>query len=103
MSSTDFNIDQSDLEKLNDKDKAELRQFFSNEEHRARIQARICWKKCISASSTAAPTGSSLFRGGGSGSGKLDGTEQTCLANCVDRFMDANLATMKHLANMRQQ
>lgn len=42
MSSTDFNIDQSDLEKLNDKDKAELRQFFSNEEHRARIQARTC-------------------------------------------------------------
>jgi import inner membrane translocase subunit TIM8 len=41
-SSTDFNIDQSDLEKLNDKDKAELRQFFGNEEHRARIQARMC-------------------------------------------------------------
>jgi mitochondrial import inner membrane translocase subunit TIM8 len=40
MSSTDFNIDQSDLEKLNDKDKTELRQFFANEEHRARIQSR---------------------------------------------------------------
>jgi import inner membrane translocase subunit TIM8 len=40
MSSTDFNIDQSDIEKLNDKDKTELRQFFANEEHRARIQSR---------------------------------------------------------------
>jgi import inner membrane translocase subunit TIM8 len=40
MSSSDFTIDQADLEKLNDKDKAELRQFFSNEEQRARIQAR---------------------------------------------------------------
>jgi import inner membrane translocase subunit TIM8 len=36
-------------------------------------------------------------------SGALDKGEQSCLANCVDRFMDANLATMKHLASMRQQ
>ena len=36
-------------------------------------------------------------------SGALDKSEQSCLANCVDRFMDANLATMKHLASMRQQ
>jgi import inner membrane translocase subunit TIM8 len=48
----------------------------------------ICWKKCI------APRSSG---------GALDKTEQSCLANCVDRFMDANLATMKHLASMRQQ
>jgi import inner membrane translocase subunit TIM8 len=40
-SSSDFSIDQSDLEKLNDKDKAELRQFFSNEEQRARVHARM--------------------------------------------------------------
>ncbi len=40
MSSTDFSIDQADLDKLNDKDKAELRQFFANEEQRARIQSR---------------------------------------------------------------
>ena len=40
MSSTDFSIDQADIDKLNDKDKAELRQFFANEEQRARIQSR---------------------------------------------------------------
>ncbi|KAK3302082.1 Tim10/DDP family zinc finger-domain-containing protein [Chaetomium strumarium] len=93
-SSSDFSIDQSDLEKLNDKDKAELRQFFSNEEQRARVHAQthelttICWKKCITSSVR---------------SGALDKGEQTCLANCVDRFMDANLLTMKHLRDMRQQ
>ncbi|KAH6627877.1 Tim10/DDP family zinc finger-domain-containing protein [Chaetomium tenue] len=95
MSSTDFTIDQTDIEKLNDKDKTELRQFFANEEHRSRIQSQtheltgICWKKCVT---------SGTFR-----SGALDKSEQGCLANCVDRFMDANLATMKHLASMRQQ
>lgn len=39
-SSDDFTIEQSDIEKLNDKDKAELRQFFSNEQQRTRIQSR---------------------------------------------------------------
>jgi len=95
MSSSDFSIEQSDLEKLNDKDKTELRQFFANEEHRSRIQSQtheltaICWKKCVTSSTIK--------------SGTLDKGEQSCLANCVDRFMDANLATIKHLANMRQQ
>jgi import inner membrane translocase subunit TIM8 len=37
---SDLTIDQSDIEKLNDKDKTELRQFFANEEHRSRIQSR---------------------------------------------------------------
>lgn len=32
----------------------------------------------------------------------LEGAEQTCLANCVDRFLDMNLITMKHLNSMRQ-
>ncbi|KAL2134226.1 hypothetical protein VTI74DRAFT_731 [Chaetomium olivicolor] len=93
-SSTEFHIEQSDLEKLNEKDKAELRQFFANEEQRARIQSQtheltaLCFKKCVT----------STIR-----NGALDKGEQSCLANCVDRFMDANLATMRHLASMRQQ
>ncbi|KAL2156076.1 hypothetical protein VTH82DRAFT_821 [Thermothelomyces myriococcoides] len=94
MSSSDFSIEQSDLEKLSEKDKTELRQFFANEEQRSRIQSQtheltgICWKKCITSTIK---------------SGALDKSEKTCLANCVDRFMDANLATMRHLASMRQQ
>ncbi|CCF45799.1 mitochondrial import inner membrane translocase subunit TIM8, partial [Colletotrichum higginsianum] len=46
----------------------------------------ICWKKCV--------TGSIR-------NSKLDKGEEGCLANCVDRFLDVNFLTMKHLNNMR--
>ncbi|KAJ4304451.1 Mitochondrial import inner membrane translocase subunit tim8 [Collariella sp. IMI 366227] len=95
MSSTDFQIDHADLERLNDKDKGELRQFFTSEEQRARIQGQsheltqMCFKKCISPGTVR--------------SAALDKNEQSCLSNCVDRFMDANFAIVKHLSSMRQQ
>ncbi|KAG9252773.1 Tim10/DDP family zinc finger protein [Emericellopsis atlantica] len=47
---------------------------------------QVCWTKC--------------FTGNVSGS-KLDKTEEGCLANCVNRFMDLNLLTVKHLNSMR--
>lgn len=34
-------------------------------------------------------------------SNTLDKGEQACLANCVDRFMDANVLAAKHLQSMR--
>lgn len=46
-----------------------------------------CWKKCVPGT----------VKGGA-----LDKGEQTCFANCVDRFLDVNILTMKHLTNMRQ-
>jgi len=45
-----------------------------------------CWKKCITARIS---------------SGKLDRSEESCVANCVDRFMDANMAILKHLEELR--
>lgn len=47
---------------------------------------QICWKKCV--------TGSIK-------NPKLDRSEEGCLANCVDRFLDVNFLTMKHLNGMR--
>ncbi|CAP68920.1 uncharacterized protein PODANS_7_8810 [Podospora anserina S mat+] len=91
--SSSLALDQADIEKLNDKDKAELRQFFANEEQKSKIQSQshaltsLCWKKCMASSST--------FK-----SGALDGTEKACLANCVERFMDVNMATVRQLAGM---
>jgi hypothetical protein len=35
-------LDANDLDKLNDKDKAELRQFITNEQQRSRIQSCVC-------------------------------------------------------------
>ncbi|EFQ28655.1 Tim10/DDP family zinc finger [Colletotrichum graminicola] len=92
MDSSRSALENSDLEKLNDKDKLELRQFLANEQQRSQIQSQthalteICWKKCV--------TGSIR-------NSKLDKGEEGCLANCVDRFLDVNFLTMKHLNNMR--
>ncbi|KDN68407.1 putative Tim10/DDP family zinc finger [Colletotrichum sublineola] len=115
MDSSRSALENSDLEKLNDKDKLELRQFLANEQQRSQIQSlqqlcdvvdrwreakltrdagmiethaltEICWKKCV--------TGSIR-------NSKLDKGEEGCLANCVDRFLDVNFLTMKHLNNMR--
>ncbi|EXF86525.1 Tim10/DDP family zinc finger [Colletotrichum paranaense] len=92
MDSSRSALENSDLDKLNDKDKLELRQFLANEQQRSQIQSQthalteICWKKCVSGS----------IRGS-----KLDKGEEGCLANCVDRFLDVNFLTMKHLNNMR--
>ncbi|RYP48433.1 hypothetical protein DL768_005706 [Monosporascus sp. mg162] len=82
-----------DLQQLSDKDKNELRQFLANENQKARVQATVhsltdmCFKKCI----TGAIKG-----------GKLDKTEEGCMANCADRFIDVSSLTMKQLQNMRQ-
>lgn len=95
MDSTVSQLDQNlDLSKLTPKDKAELQQFILNESQKARIQQSVhtltdtCWKKCVT---------------GTIRSGKLDKNEETCTANCVERFFDANLTIIKHLENMRNQ
>ncbi|CAN8097088.1 unnamed protein product [Discula destructiva] len=81
-------FDQSELDNLSVKDKQELQQFITNEQHRARIQQRsheltqTCWNKCV--------TGS--FK-----SNALDKGEQACLANCVERFLDISTLAVKHL------
>lgn len=45
-----------------------------------------CWTKCIT---------------GGISGGKLSSKEETCTQNCVERFLDANTAVLKHLEQMR--
>lgn len=39
--SSSINLANADLDKLNDQDKAELRQFLANEQQRSQIQARM--------------------------------------------------------------
>lgn len=45
-----------------------------------------CFRKCITSKIS---------------SGKLDRTEEPCMQNCVDRYMDANLTVIRHLEQMR--
>ncbi|KAI5864631.1 Tim10/DDP family zinc finger-domain-containing protein [Durotheca rogersii] len=90
---SDISLSDFDVNKLNEKDKAELRQFLNNENQKARVQATvhsltdICFKKCIT----------STVR-----NGKLDRSEEGCMANCADRFIDVSQLTMKHLQSLRQ-
>ena len=37
------------------------------------------------------------------GSGKLERNEEGCVQNCVERFLDANEAVLRHLSEMRGQ
>ncbi|KAI1268511.1 Tim10/DDP family zinc finger protein [Xylariaceae sp. FL1019] len=86
-------IENADLERLNDKDKTELRQFLNNESQKARVQSNVhsitdmCFKKCVT---------------GTVKDGKLSTSEDFCMANCAERFFDVSGLTMKHLQNMRQ-
>ncbi|PSR90393.1 Tim10/DDP family zinc finger-domain-containing protein [Coniella lustricola] len=85
-------FDQADLDRLSPQDKQELRQFINNEQQKAQIQQRshelteMCFKKCVT---------------GAIKSNAVDKGEQSCLASCVDRFMDASLLSVKHLQSMR--
>ena len=45
----------------------------------------VCWKKCVTSSIR---------------SSTLDKAEDGCLANCVQRFLDVNFLTMKHMQQM---
>lgn len=88
-------MDQSlDVSKLSDADKKELSQHLQNESQKAAIQQNVhhladtCWKKCITSKIT---------------SGRLDKNEEACASNCVDRWMDTNLAVLKHLETLQKQ
>ncbi|KAF2012857.1 hypothetical protein BU24DRAFT_425462 [Aaosphaeria arxii CBS 175.79] len=83
-----------DLSKLSDRDKQELQQFVLNESQKARIQQSIhsltdtCFRKCIPA--------------GAVKKGALEAkSEEPCMRQCVDRFLDANLVVMKELERLR--
>ncbi|ETS76523.1 Mitochondrial import inner membrane translocase subunit TIM8 [Pestalotiopsis fici W106-1] len=87
------NLSDFELDKLNEQDKQQLRTFLNNENQKARVQSTIhsltdvCFKKCIT---------------GPIKSGQMDKNEQSCMANCADRFLDVSSLTMKNLQTMRQ-
>ncbi|KAL4929649.1 Tim10/DDP family zinc finger protein [Aspergillus undulatus] len=83
-----------DVNKLSDSDKKELTQLLQSESQKAAIQQNVhhiadtCWKKCITSKIT---------------SGRLDKNEEACASNCVDRWMDTNMAVLKHLETLQRQ
>ncbi|XP_006454498.1 hypothetical protein AGABI2DRAFT_147857 [Agaricus bisporus var. bisporus H97] len=69
----------------------ELAHFIEQEQNQARLQSSIhrltstCWDKCITGS-----VGNSFSR-----------SEEACLANCVQRFMDTTHYLMDEIQNKR--
>ncbi|KAF2158088.1 hypothetical protein K461DRAFT_290340 [Myriangium duriaei CBS 260.36] len=88
LSSSAADIDPS---KLSPAERQDLQQFAMAESQKARLQGSIhnltdvCFRKCVSKI----------------GSGPLDKYEEPCVKNCVDRFMDANVAVLRHLESLR--
>ncbi|XP_050067681.1 mitochondrial import inner membrane translocase subunit Tim8 [Anopheles maculipalpis] len=70
----------------------ELQDFLMAENERARLSAQIheftdiCWDKCVEKPSN-----------------KLDSRTETCLANCVNRFVDTSLLITQRFAQSLQK
>ncbi|KAL8674386.1 MAG: hypothetical protein Q9168_001246 [Polycauliona sp. 1 TL-2023] len=92
MDSSSLSPSNLNLDKLSDYDKRDLQQQLGNEMQKAKIQESIheitdiCWTKCIT---------------GGISSGKLSSKEESCTTNCVERFLEANTAVLKHLQHLQ--
>ncbi|TGZ69240.1 hypothetical protein CRM22_003845 [Opisthorchis felineus] len=69
---------------------AELQTFVQMLQQRAGFQSRIshltsiCWDKCVS----------------GYPAAKMDGKKETCLQNCVDRYMDVSVLLRTRFQDM---
>ncbi|KAI0757159.1 Tim10/DDP family zinc finger-domain-containing protein [Daedaleopsis nitida] len=76
--------------KLDPSSQKELEQFIETEQAQARVQSQIhnltslCWDKCV-----------------GSISSGFSGKEQSCLANCVDRFFDTSAFLVRKVEEKR--
>ncbi|XP_014211125.1 mitochondrial import inner membrane translocase subunit Tim8 [Copidosoma floridanum] len=70
----------------------ELKEFIMVEQQKAQLNARVrefsdlCWDRCIDKPSN-----------------KLDGRTETCLNNCVNRFIDVSLLITSRFAQMMQK
>ncbi|XP_057340276.1 mitochondrial import inner membrane translocase subunit Tim8 [Microplitis mediator] len=70
----------------------ELNEFLMMEKQKAQLTAQIhefndfCWEKCVDKPGT-----------------KLDGKTETCLNNCVDRFIDVSLLITTRFAQLLQK
>ncbi|XP_012285621.1 mitochondrial import inner membrane translocase subunit Tim8 [Orussus abietinus] len=71
---------------------AELQEFLMIEKQKAQFNAQIhefndfCWEKCVDKPGS-----------------KLDGRTETCLNNCVDRFIDVSLLITNRFAQLLQK
>ncbi|KIM48018.1 hypothetical protein M413DRAFT_218140 [Hebeloma cylindrosporum] len=77
---------------FNDETKKELATFIEREQAQAKMNSSIhtltatCWDKCVT----------------GTPSTSFSRSESSCLANCVDRFLDTSLYLVKQISEQRE-
>lgn len=70
----------------------ELQEFLVAEQQKAQFQSQIhrlneiCWDKCVDKPGN-----------------KMDSRTETCISNCVDRFIDTSLAITTRFAQLLQR
>ncbi|KAK5644093.1 hypothetical protein RI129_007938 [Pyrocoelia pectoralis] len=88
---TDFG-DNFSLPSSEGKEDKELQEFLFVEKQKAQFNAQIhefndfCWDKCVEKPGS-----------------KLDSKTETCLTNCVDRFIDVSLLITNRFAQLLQK
>jgi import inner membrane translocase subunit TIM8 len=89
MSEQQFQLPDLNLDEASQR---ELAQFIEQENAKARVQQSVhtltdmCWDKCI-----------------GQIGSKLNGTEKSCLSNCVERFLDTSIFIVNRLKDSQQK
>ncbi|XP_069485000.1 mitochondrial import inner membrane translocase subunit Tim8 B [Ambystoma mexicanum] len=85
-------MDFSSIGSSKDVANAELQSMLAAEQQKAQFTAQVhnflevCWDKCVEKPST-----------------KLDSRTETCLNNCVDRFIDTTLSITNRFAQIVQK
>nr|GAT49780.1 predicted protein [Mycena chlorophos] len=80
-----------DASKLDEATQKELAAFLERQQAEARVQSTIhnlsmmCWDKCV----TSTP------------STRFSRSEEACLANCVDRFLDSSMHLVRRIEEQR--
>ncbi|RPA85253.1 hypothetical protein BJ508DRAFT_412042 [Ascobolus immersus RN42] len=82
------------MDGFDNKTQQELQQFVENESSKAKLNGIIhdltdrCWKKCFAQTSSIS-------------SGSLSSSENTCVKDCVGRWVDTSYLIVKSLEKMR--
>lgn len=86
-------LDALQIAQLDDNSKKELMEYINSENSKAKVQTSIhtftdmCFKKCVTSPIS---------------TGQLIGNEETCLNNCLNRFLDVNIKVVEQLQNAQR-
>ncbi|ONH67603.1 Mitochondrial import inner membrane translocase subunit TIM8 [Cyberlindnera fabianii] len=80
-------LTQQDLASLDEGSRKEILQFIEAENSKSKVQTSIhqftdmCFKKCVTQV----------------GNGQVSAQEESCLSNCINRFLDTNIRVVQGL------